>query len=361
MSRIGIIDDWVNPKYLSEKLRIQYIFVEGADKESKNQDESLLTHATVIVKILEQRTKDYEILNFVLASNMDEPVNIQKLKKALELCQEEEIDILCMSLGTVQISERNYMYPQIRKLYERGVILIAAADNHGHYLLPAAFREVIGVDVDLEEPQHPGKYYLCEDNLWNIDLQADCRFPIQLKGKSIYPSTSYAVPVIVAWVNHFLNQGFRGQDAIRIQLKKYAAGYRTMRRDVEKNQVESSLPVVGSCELEEKEWGTLMDLMQSQFGLEVIGLDVGGKMEDERFLKLSGWKEEEWEHMICWAEHYTVAELVCVSLPEEKETCDILIRKTQKGDYQCTVPETKEEVCMEEPAKVCKWIIDTLS
>lgn len=361
MARIGIIDDWVNPKYLSEKLRIQYIFVEESEKGRKDQDESLFTHATVIAKILEQQAKNYEVLNFVLARCMDEPVDIRTLKKALELCQGEEIDILCMSLGTDRISERNYIYPLIRKLYERDVILIAAADNDGHYMLPAALDEVIGVDVVLEEPQYPGKYYLCENNLWNIDLQADCRFPVQIKGRDIYPSTSYAVPVIAAQVNHFLNQDFRGQEEIRIQLRKYAAGCRTVRREMEENEAENSLPVVGSYELAEKEWITLMDLMQSQFGLEVIGLDISGKIKDGRFLKFGRQKEKKWEDMLCWVECYTVAEVVFVSLAEEKEECDILIRKKGKGNYQCTVPEIQKEVYIEEPAKVCEWIVDTLS
>lgn len=361
MAKIGIIDDWVNPKYLSEKWKVRYIFTEGADKESREQSEELLTHATVIAKILEEQTKDYEIINFVLTRRMEEPVDIRRLQSALELCLKEEVDILCMSLGTIRMSERNYMYPQIRTLYKRGVILIAAADNEGCYMMPAAMEEVIGVDVALGEPRRPGEYYFCGENLWRIDFQADCRFQIQLDGKEICPCTSYAVPVIAARVNNLLNQGFWGQAEIRKQLERYAAGRIRIKRDMEEGKGEISLPVVGSCELEEKEWISFIEMMQSKFGVDAAGLQAGKKIKDGRFLRTGGQTRENWKEMLWQIECYTAAELVLAVLPKEKEWCDILIRKTEQGSYQCIVPETKEEVYKEELEKVCKWIIDILS
>ena len=49
MAKIGIIDDWVNPKWLDRKRKIRHIFVREED-EKKNWDKNLLTHATTIAK-----------------------------------------------------------------------------------------------------------------------------------------------------------------------------------------------------------------------------------------------------------------------------------------------------------------------
>lgn len=359
MAKIGIIDDWVNPKWLDRKRKIQHIFVREED-EKKNWDKNLLTHATTIAKILERETRKFEIINFVLTLQMDEAVNIQLLKKALELCQKEEINILCMSLGTAQLSERNDIYPLLRREYEEEVILIAAADNVGNYILPAAFDEVIGVDAIMEEGDSC-KYYRCKKNLWNIDFKVKFCFPIQMQDKYFYPSTSYAVPVIAARINDLLNQGVKGQKEIRQQLEKKASGYLEVKGERQKEEKKRLLPIVGSCDLDEKEWSVLADFMQRRSGYEVIGLDVDEKIKDGYFLKLSEQNKKKWEDIICWAEEYTVADIIFVSALKKNKSFDLWIEKTQEGKYQCIVPETRKEIYIDSLEKVYLWMLSALS
>lgn len=359
MAKIGIIDDWVNPKWLDRKRKIRHIFVREED-EKKNWDKNLLTYATTIAKILERETKEFEIINFVLALQMNEAIHIQLLKRALELCQKEEINILCMSLGTVQLSERNDIYPLLRRAYEEDVILIAAADNAGNYILPAAFDEVIGVDAIMEEGDSC-KYYQCGKNLWNIDFKVKFCFPIRMRDKYFYPSASFAVPVIAAKVNDLLNQGIKGQKKIRQQLEKKAAGYLEMKGEGKQGGKERILPIVGSCDLDENEWSILTDFMQIHSGYEVLGVDVDGKIKDGYFLKSSEQNRKKWEDIICWAEEYTIADIIFISALKKNKSFDLWIEKTQEGKCRCIVPETGKEIYIESLEKVYLWILSALS
>ncbi len=93
MAKIAVIDDWINPRYIKSIERIEYIFLEEAvDCEKRYISES--THATLIAKMLETYATNYTVLNIVLALRMDEDQDIWKVRKALEICETQHVDIV---------------------------------------------------------------------------------------------------------------------------------------------------------------------------------------------------------------------------------------------------------------------------
>lgn len=252
MARIAIIDDWIDTHYISKKIPIRYIPVRKMETLTGYQSEDY-THATIITKVLELYADNYEILNILLAGKLDEPQDIRDIRTALEICLNESIDIVCMSFGTDRISEGIYVDQLIRQLYEKDVILIAAADNDGYYMLPAAMPEVIGVDLDRKETVGAGEYIFKKKNFKNVDVAVNCNLSISLKGRRFYPSTSFSVPVIAARINEFLNQGYYGQEEIREQLRRHAGKLEIRNDDIQELRGANTLPIIGSYEIDTDE------------------------------------------------------------------------------------------------------------
>ena len=93
----------------------------------------------------------------------------------------------------------------------------------------------------------------------------------------------------------------------------------------------------------------------------MIGLDVDEKIKDGYFLKLSEQNKKKWEDIICWAEEYTVADIIFVSALKKNKSFDLWIEKTQEGKYQCIVPETRKEIYIDSLEKVYLWMLSALS
>lgn len=68
MARIVIIDDWINPKYISKSIKIDYIFIDPLlSLEKKNN--SITTHASLVAKVLEHYVKGYLIGGILICQN----------------------------------------------------------------------------------------------------------------------------------------------------------------------------------------------------------------------------------------------------------------------------------------------------
>lgn len=364
MARIAIIDDWMNPRYLSKKDSVRYIPI-GNDKTVTECQGEEYTHATVIMKVLELYAEDYEIMNIVLARKLNEPRDIREIRTALKVCLNEQVDIVCMSFGTDRISDGAYISDLIGQLYERDVILIASADNNGYYMLPAAMPEVIGVDLDRKGTIEAGEYIVQKKNYRNTDVAVNCNLELSLQGKRFYPSTSFAVPVIAAKINGYLNEGCFGQREVRERLRADAVGtdsWEYAAGDMEAGDMEvgDMLPVIGSHSIEMEEWIRIMDVMNRRFDIETIGVDYVAAGRDYRFLSVVDLDGHSWIGQLDFIERHTTADMILAALVDESVDCDVFIEK-EKDRYRCIIPETQEDVKFDGIFPMCEWIIGVLS
>ena len=74
--------------------------------------------------------------------------NIRQFIEALRLCEQLEVKIIHLSIGTRSYSDFNLIEKSIEALCDKGTIIIAAACNEGTVAYPACMNGVIGVKCD---------------------------------------------------------------------------------------------------------------------------------------------------------------------------------------------------------------------
>lgn len=358
MAKIAVIDDWINPRYIKSFERIEYIFLEEAgDCEKRYISES--THATLIAKMLETYATNYTVLNIVLALRMDEDQDIWKVKKALEICETQHVDIVCMSFGTVKVSDGRVICDIIKKLYADNIIMLAAADNQGFYMLPCAMKEVIGVGCDSKQELMPGKYIYNLDNFWNIDITVGDDLNIFTNRKRINPSTSCCVPIVAAYVNQCMNCGIHTQKDVREWLKKKAVIARKTTLKKSKERAACSLPIVASEDFGEKEWMQMIKIMNDNFDIEVMGISQKREINNYQFVLSMNHSLEE---ILTFVEGYTTADIIFLAggIGRWKVVTDIQIEKEETG-YICKVRETGKSILKTRMIDLCQVIVEVLS
>jgi hypothetical protein len=104
-------------------------------------------HAKVILKILVDELEQVQIYDIRILDNHLEG-NLSALKMALQLALTLDNDAVNLSLGFKNPFYGILLYPYIRKLNKKGILVVAAQDNVSGKSYPAAFRNVIGVCED---------------------------------------------------------------------------------------------------------------------------------------------------------------------------------------------------------------------
>lgn len=358
MAKIGVIDDWINTRYIKYSERIKYVFLEGAGAPEKRYIRES-THATLSAKMLETYATDYSVLNIVLTPRMDEDQDIWKVRRALEICETQHVDIICMSFGTVRVSDGRAICDIIERLYANNIIMLAAADNQGFYMLPSAMREVIGVGCDSRQELMPGKYIYNLDNFWNIDITVGDDLNVFTNRKRVNPSTSCCVPIIAAYVNQCMNYGIHAQKDVRGWLKEKAVRVRQTTLKNGKDKDVCSLPIVASEDLEKKEWMQMIKIMNDIFDIEVMGISQKREIQNYQFIFSMDQNHRE---ILTFVEGYTTADVIFLAgaIGRWETEADIQIEKKEIG-YICKILETGKSILKTRMIDLCQAIVEVLS
>ncbi len=133
--------------------------------------EDKIGHGTAVIDVFTSNLQydDYEI--FVVKVFMEDNfTSSEHLCGALEYINENiECELILISSG-IRINENyNRMKSTIDKLVDKNVVVVSAFDNSGAMSYPAAFDNVIGVDVSmLDNCRKRGQYIVCENSPINI-------------------------------------------------------------------------------------------------------------------------------------------------------------------------------------------------
>ena len=73
--------------------------------------------------------------------------------KAIDWCIEHQMDVINLSLGTVNVEHRVIFEQAVARAAEKGSVLVAAREMSGKPSLPGCLPSVIGVAVDWERPR----------------------------------------------------------------------------------------------------------------------------------------------------------------------------------------------------------------
>lgn len=156
--RIAIIDTGIS----ADDSRDKFISESYIVKKNKQTYSIVATptidpigHGSAIFDIIQSVNPRIEVISIRLCENELHAVEEKALLVALEFLLEKiSLDIINISAGITYSFFNKQLHAVCKKLWQRGVIIVSAFDNDGAISYPAAFDEVIGVDLNrLYKPQ----------------------------------------------------------------------------------------------------------------------------------------------------------------------------------------------------------------
>lgn len=206
---IALIDDGVEINnvtsgYVYEFLEIKDISVGFQEQTTKINSYS---HGTICAAIIRKISKSAKIYSLKILNTNNLCAGTDKLEKAFEWCLKNDIDIINLSLGTINSRDFVVIKRWIRCLVKNEKIVVAAINNNNTYTLPASLSEVIGVS----SKERTCDFEFINDSIIGIDIIACSNYYIQLNNeKSIKTPfcNSFAAPAVTGKLCELINKDY---------------------------------------------------------------------------------------------------------------------------------------------------------
>lgn len=224
---IAIIDDGINLNecYCTNIIsRLQYNAANNRIEKRKEYPAENVSHATVVVAVLSTFVKNVDIIDIRIMN--DGVGTINGLVKALEWCFEYNVDVINLSLGTINYYDYYLLYPIVHRIVKKGIFIIAAYHNSGAISFPAYMEGVIGVCRNQGLDFNNGEFTYKEINnkivitvqgIESIDIGKETSIATAV-------SNSYVTPIITAYVYKMINQCYISFDELKNHLRMMSKG-----------------------------------------------------------------------------------------------------------------------------------------
>src|SRR6266850_7802162 len=151
--RVGIIDSGVNPAHPHVGGVGGGTRITSGESDSTNDYLDYIGHGTAVAGAIREKSPE-ALLYPVKVFDRALTTNIEAIVKAIDWCIENQIDVINLSLGTVNLEHRSVIETAIARAAEKGTVLVAAREMSGQPSLPGCLRAVIGVAVDWDCPRN---------------------------------------------------------------------------------------------------------------------------------------------------------------------------------------------------------------
>lgn len=145
--KVGIIDSGVNPTHPHVGGVAGGVRIAANDSDSSTEYLDYIGHGTAVAGAIREKAPDAQ-LYAVKVFDRALTTNIQAIIRAIGWCVENEMDVINLSLGTVNSEHRAAIEQAVARAAEKGTVLVAAREMSGKLSLPGCLRSVIGVVVD---------------------------------------------------------------------------------------------------------------------------------------------------------------------------------------------------------------------
>jgi subtilisin family serine protease len=145
--KVGIIDSGVNPAHPHVGGVAGGARISSSEADSFNDYLDYIGHGTAVAGAIREKAPDAQ-LYAVKVFDRALTTNIEAIIKAIDWCAENEMDVINLSLGTVNIDHREAIEHAVARAAEKGTVLVAAREMSGKPSLPGCLPSVIGVVVD---------------------------------------------------------------------------------------------------------------------------------------------------------------------------------------------------------------------
>jgi subtilisin family serine protease len=145
--KVAIIDSGVNPAHLHVGGVAGGARIVSGEEDCSNDYLDYIGHGTAVAGAIREKAPDAQ-LYAVKVFDRALTTNIEAIVKAIDWCIENDMDLINLSLGTVNMEHREIMEQALGRASEKGTVLVAAREMSGKPSLPGCLPAVIGVDVD---------------------------------------------------------------------------------------------------------------------------------------------------------------------------------------------------------------------
>ena len=150
--RVGIIDSGVNPAHPHVGGVVGGTRITSGDADDSTDYLDYIGHGTAVAGAIREKAPDAQ-LYAVKVFDRALTTNIEAIIKAIDWCVENAMDVINLSLGTVNIEHRAAIEQAVGRAAEKRTVLVAAREMSGKPSLPGCLPSVIGVVVDWQCPR----------------------------------------------------------------------------------------------------------------------------------------------------------------------------------------------------------------
>ncbi|PYT03053.1 MAG: hypothetical protein DMF60_19530 [Acidobacteria bacterium] len=150
--KVGIIDSGVNPAHPHVGGVAGGTRITSGESDSTNDYLDYIGHGTAVAGAIREKAPE-GLLYAVKVFDRALTTNIETIIKAIDWCIENEIEVINLSLGTVNVEHREKIEAAVARAAEEGTVLVAAREMSGQPSLPGCLRAVIAVAVDWNCPR----------------------------------------------------------------------------------------------------------------------------------------------------------------------------------------------------------------
>jgi subtilisin family serine protease len=150
--RVGIIDSGVNPAHPHVGGVAGGTRICSSESEASADYLDYIGHGTAVAGAIREKARDAQ-LYAVKVFDRALTTNIDAIIKAIDWCVEKDMDVINLSLGTLNSDHRPLMEKAVARATVKGTVLVAAREMSGRPSLPGCLPSVIGVVLDSECPR----------------------------------------------------------------------------------------------------------------------------------------------------------------------------------------------------------------
>lgn len=201
--RIAIIDDGVNKAHFKNIHNLKCFKVRNQKMVEYIPKSTLLTHGTICAAIIQKYVNcQIEIISYKV-KDYGKAGYSEDLRIALECCAKDDIDILNVSIGSMEKKDRRSYQAIVNDIVKKGTMVVAAMSNDGHIAYPAMCENVIKVRHN-ERMLH--KVVLADPDHLLYEASSIHKLIMKEGFFTTLPCNSYATPYVSAYLANLLSE-----------------------------------------------------------------------------------------------------------------------------------------------------------
>lgn len=145
--RVAVIDSGVNPRHPHIASVAGGVSVFGPEQIEEGCFLDTLGHGTAVMAAIQEKAPEAEYLAVKLFQRSLR-AGSPALMAAIEWALAQSVDVINLSLGTVNVEHESRLQSLVESAASRGTSLVSAREMDGHACFPGSLAGVIGVRVD---------------------------------------------------------------------------------------------------------------------------------------------------------------------------------------------------------------------